>query len=237
MIRIEPLWNKVFEGYLPSKTVFGPGALYVSIGIIGATVMPHALFIGSRLATVDRLGLLPRETSDTSAQTSKFWRLPSRNIMDLFPPSWQRMGTEMGLKVRGQSDRKGKGRAVTRSPSLDDGDAKGLSGEAAEEERDVKIPMESLQSTPDLARTTTPVEAEDDPTPTTPFNRVHFIRQHITHATVDIICSLLGFAVTINSAILIIAATAFFYRSPNPGAATGKRNPEHLQLFWLADVL
>jgi len=35
VIRIEPQWNLVFEGYLPSKTVFGPGALYVSIGIIG----------------------------------------------------------------------------------------------------------------------------------------------------------------------------------------------------------
>lgn len=234
VVRIEPLWNKVFQGYLPSKTVFGPGALYVSIGIIGATVMPHALFIGSRLATVDRLDLLPRGTSSQSKQTSKFWSMPSRNIMDLFPASWQRMGAEMGLKVRGQSDRKGKGRDATRSPplgrattrssSLDERDGKDPS---EGDERDVKIPMESLQSVPSLGPDATQPDAEldegyNDVSTAEPFNRVEFIRKHQTHATVDIIFSLLGFAVTINSAILIIAATAFYFKSPNPGAATGQ---------------
>ncbi|KAI7907636.1 natural resistance-associated macrophage protein-domain-containing protein [Cokeromyces recurvatus] len=38
----------VFKGYLPSKEIFTePEALYVAIGIIGATVMPHNLYLHS----------------------------------------------------------------------------------------------------------------------------------------------------------------------------------------------
>lgn len=43
LVRIKPDWPDVFKGYLPSKVLGAPGALYTSIGIIGATVMPHAL--------------------------------------------------------------------------------------------------------------------------------------------------------------------------------------------------
>ncbi|QRV90249.1 hypothetical protein RhiJN_18267 [Ceratobasidium sp. AG-Ba] len=45
--------------YLPSKTLLQPGALYTSVGILGATVMPHALFLGSSLATLDRVSPPP----------------------------------------------------------------------------------------------------------------------------------------------------------------------------------
>lgn len=41
-------------------------------------------------------------------------------------------------------------------------------------------------------------------------NSVHFIDAHLGHGIADIVLSLLGFAVPINSAILIIAATVFF---------------------------
>ncbi|GAO51285.1 natural resistance-associated macrophage protein [Saitoella complicata NRRL Y-17804] len=40
--------REVLKGYLPSGTVFKDG-LYASIGILGATVMPHSLFLGSGL--------------------------------------------------------------------------------------------------------------------------------------------------------------------------------------------
>ncbi|EKM84357.1 hypothetical protein AGABI1DRAFT_67739 [Agaricus bisporus var. burnettii JB137-S8] len=52
--RVDVDWGQAFLGYVPSKYVFGSGSLYTSIGIIGATVMPHSLFIGSALATQDR---------------------------------------------------------------------------------------------------------------------------------------------------------------------------------------
>lgn len=57
IVKINPHWGEVFEGFLPSKKIGNTaGALYTSIGIVGATVMPHALFLGSSLATQNRVG-------------------------------------------------------------------------------------------------------------------------------------------------------------------------------------
>ncbi|KAH9932100.1 Nramp-domain-containing protein [Epithele typhae] len=60
--KAQPVWADAFRGYLPSKTLFQPAlSIHVTssfchaIGIIGATVMPHSLFLGSALATQDRL--------------------------------------------------------------------------------------------------------------------------------------------------------------------------------------
>ncbi|KAH3900962.1 putative divalent metal ion transporter SMF3 SCDLUD_002424 [Saccharomycodes ludwigii] len=41
---------KLFEGFLPSTVIFKETqAMYLSIGIVGATVMPHSLYLGSSL--------------------------------------------------------------------------------------------------------------------------------------------------------------------------------------------
>ncbi|KAJ3525085.1 hypothetical protein NM688_g8459 [Phlebia brevispora] len=55
--RVGVNWGEAFFGFVPSHTVVESGALYTSIGIIGATVMPHGIFLGSHLATQDRLGM------------------------------------------------------------------------------------------------------------------------------------------------------------------------------------
>lgn len=39
--------KEVFSGFLPNKAVFEGDGLYLSLGILGATVMPHSLFLGS----------------------------------------------------------------------------------------------------------------------------------------------------------------------------------------------
>ncbi|KXN84964.1 Manganese transporter pdt1 [Leucoagaricus sp. SymC.cos] len=52
-------WGDAFQGYLPSRYIFASGSLYTSIGIIGATIMPHSLFLGSALATQDRVACRP----------------------------------------------------------------------------------------------------------------------------------------------------------------------------------
>ncbi|KAH9929791.1 natural resistance-associated macrophage protein-domain-containing protein [Fomitopsis serialis] len=44
-------WGDAFDGFIPSSAVVSPGGLYTAIGILGATVMPHSLFLGSALAT------------------------------------------------------------------------------------------------------------------------------------------------------------------------------------------
>lgn len=61
------LVGDVFRGYLPSGVIIEQQALYQACGILGATVMPHSLYLGSgtvqpRLKEYDkRMGLLPPE--------------------------------------------------------------------------------------------------------------------------------------------------------------------------------
>ncbi|TFY58174.1 hypothetical protein EVJ58_g6582 [Rhodofomes roseus] len=47
-------WGDAFDGFVPSSALVSPGGLYTAIGILGATVMPHSLFLGSALATQER---------------------------------------------------------------------------------------------------------------------------------------------------------------------------------------
>lgn len=37
----------IFKGFLPTKAIFEGDGLYLSLGILGATVMPHSLYLGS----------------------------------------------------------------------------------------------------------------------------------------------------------------------------------------------
>ena len=101
-------WGQAFFGFVPSKTVFQSGGLYTceclscsphvdgsivltlnaliaAIGIIGATVMPHSLFLGSALATQDRVASSPRQSASRDADASDEGALPSvRNARTLF---------------------------------------------------------------------------------------------------------------------------------------------------------
>jgi manganese transport protein len=44
----QPVWSDVARGLAPSKQLFtDPGMLYIAIGILGATVMPHNLYLHS----------------------------------------------------------------------------------------------------------------------------------------------------------------------------------------------
>lgn len=69
--------------------MFGPGALYISVGIIGATVMPHALFLGSHLSTIDRMDIAPRAPPERGSltyaaflrRTKVFPNLPRKELL------------------------------------------------------------------------------------------------------------------------------------------------------------
>ncbi|KAK0742487.1 natural resistance-associated macrophage protein-domain-containing protein [Apiosordaria backusii] len=64
--------GEVFRGYLPSRELIEQKALYQACGILGATVMPHSLYLGSgivqaRLYDFDvKSGLLPSPTPTSS---------------------------------------------------------------------------------------------------------------------------------------------------------------------------
>lgn len=73
--------GEVFQGYLPSSVLVEKQALYQACGILGATVMPHSLYLGSgicqaRLREYDlKKGLLgsaepPRPVSSSGSSTS-----------------------------------------------------------------------------------------------------------------------------------------------------------------------
>ncbi|KAI0033957.1 natural resistance-associated macrophage protein-domain-containing protein [Vararia minispora EC-137] len=67
-------WGDAFLGFVPSRTIFQAGGLYTSVGILGATVMPHSIFLGSALATQDRADVLPpdeKEDIKTIPQSSE----------------------------------------------------------------------------------------------------------------------------------------------------------------------
>ena len=47
MFIVAPVYGDVVKGFIPSK--LNGDALYIAIGIIGATVMPHNLYLHSSL--------------------------------------------------------------------------------------------------------------------------------------------------------------------------------------------
>ncbi|KAK0245935.1 smf Mn2+ and Fe2+ transporter [Armillaria nabsnona] len=91
IVKVKPDWPGVFMGYIPSKALFksDPDAVYSAVGILGATVMPHALFLGSFMATQDRHSPPPRPDQGTEPDLP-LYNLSSRvrkGIKELFAVS------------------------------------------------------------------------------------------------------------------------------------------------------
>ncbi|THH18264.1 hypothetical protein EW146_g2684 [Bondarzewia mesenterica] len=167
---VEVNWNKAFDGYVPSKAIFQSGALYTSVGILGATVMPHALFLGSALATQDRVSPKPdKSLSESSTFDSTFSTSSIGGVL--------RRRFSAGKIWEGIV-------AQCRAPPND----------------------------PDVTECKSHADREN--------NTLSFVKAHLYHGIADIIISLLGFAVMINSLILILSAAVFFYsEGPNgPGS-------------------
>jgi manganese transport protein len=56
LVLARPEWGAVAAGFIPSaRTVTDPGMLYLAIGIIGATVMPHNLYLHSSTVQTRRV--------------------------------------------------------------------------------------------------------------------------------------------------------------------------------------
>ncbi|CAA7258760.1 unnamed protein product [Cyclocybe aegerita] len=164
LVKVEPDWPKVFMGYIPNKGLFQsePDAVYTAVGILGATVMPHAIFLGSSLATQDRVSDAPPEE-----------KLPT--------PALAQTG-------------KARIHQIVRSLFRID------HTERVASEKDCRTKHSEREN-----------------------NTLSFIRQHLSHGITDVVTSLLALAVPINSAILILAATAF-----HDGAVS---NPNTVGLF------
>ncbi|KAJ3563284.1 hypothetical protein NP233_g9034 [Leucocoprinus birnbaumii] len=156
-------WGHVFQGYLPSKYVFASGSLYTSIGILGATVMPHSLFLGSALATQDRVNC--RQPVETDGLMLSATNTIASDDLKTCPPSPKSLIS-----------------------ALKDSTA-----------RLFRAPPASLYAT----SATRHSEHENNP--------LSFVKPHLWHGIADVIGCLLGFAVLINSMILILASAVFYY--------------------------
>ncbi|KAF8649854.1 hypothetical protein AX16_005617 [Volvariella volvacea WC 439] len=86
LVQVRPRWPEVFLGYIPSEGLFqsNPDAVYSAVGILGATIMPHALFLGSCLATQDRVSLTSPPPELSGARTESRRRKTARYLASLF---------------------------------------------------------------------------------------------------------------------------------------------------------
>ncbi|KAA1066570.1 hypothetical protein PGT21_033847 [Puccinia graminis f. sp. tritici] len=153
IVNVQPDWGDTFRGYLPSRTMIVNGGLYLAVSIVGATVMPHSIFLGSKVAISDRLKPSPMEDKET-----QLGRSPDPSTSPNLSP------------IQQSGD----------LPSLQIARAAGL-----------------------RLHQTSPVNDY--------VSSVEHCKAHLAHASFDVAISLFTLALPINSAILIVAAAAFYY--------------------------
>lgn len=69
MLLAQPAWSQVLKGYIPTREILSnPEMLYISIGILGATVMPHNLYLHSSLVQTRAF----KRTEEGKKQAIKF---------------------------------------------------------------------------------------------------------------------------------------------------------------------
>ncbi|QRW18458.1 manganese transporter SMF1 [Rhizoctonia solani] len=179
LIKIKPNAGDVIVGYLPSKTLFQSGALYTSIGILGATVVNATrYFPGSSLATLDRVSSAPPPLAN----------LPAPNANDQPVTFWQKITKFRKSMI--YVERKPPKARLRRCRLIQ------------------KMMNWHLRQEKTIHRVEKVLEQLD---------RIYW--RAFGACNIDIVMSLLGFAVVINSAILILAAAAFFYSGRSVGDA------------------
>lgn len=158
-----------------------------STRILGATCMPHAFFIGSKIATMRRLH--PSKYEDNYESDSDDTPLDSSSPS---PATFSRLPSPRTF-------------AWSNGPRLHLPQPVSLGAFSLSSRR---APAPSPEATAEEGSPSTPARA---PTPPEPKPSLACVRAHLGHAVADIAGSLLGFAVFINSSILILAAAVFYY--------------------------
>ena len=188
--KVQVNWGDAFKGYLPSKYIFSSGGIYtcaydddlpighgsftngvaVAVGIIGATVMPHSLFLGSALATQDRISFRAPQDAETGNTVNR--KETDDSLQD-----------QPSEKV----DKKGTDNSLQNQPS------EKISHLMRLYENFKKFILNAFLKPPANLRCYD--ERQN--------NSFEFVRAHIYHGMFDIVGSLLGFAVMINSLYVI----------------------------------
>ncbi|GAA5857320.1 hypothetical protein JCM8547_002219 [Rhodosporidiobolus lusitaniae] len=282
LVKVSPVWKDVFRGYVPSSGIVRGGGIYIAVGIIGATVMPHAFFIGSKMATMRRLkpsdygesddSLASRDLDDFDLdhEMAKKPSSPSSQLASVSPSSspaprgrprqprsvsrhpfipalhmpqpfsldgvglslhsLSRARSRSNSPVPGEhayppSPRNGAGRRkadeISEVAALSEADDEELGDEKKLPSSSLSAPMDDLAAPSPLPSPSNKKRsrAGDRSRPSRPKPTLACIRAHLGHACWDIAGSLLGFAVVVNSSILILGSAVFYYgpyRSTNP---------------------
>ncbi|KAK5943977.1 NRAMP-like transporter smf-3 [Knufia obscura] len=78
--------GEVFRGYIPSSAVIEGNGVYLSCGILGATVMPHSIFLGSGVVQPRLRQFDQQNASDTIAEATKAYE-KSQDLNQKYKPS------------------------------------------------------------------------------------------------------------------------------------------------------
>ena len=308
LVKVGPDWGDAFKGYLPSSGIINNGAIYIAVGIIGATVMPHAFYIGSKMACMRRLkpedyGEEPdpeeydsdeyysdeeeddddlkkgddasaparpgrsriRSTKSSRRRDSAHSRSAARPYIPFLhlpqPMRMPNVGFDLGKlsRVRTESTERAaprqrreeaagwtsyftssssnKKRTATKEPGTPE---LGRELERVQSRTSVGVRSAPIDDIVDLSSERTDlrdadaagggggVAATSASKKTTPRrgrrrSSLACVRAHLTHACLDVAGSLLGFALVVNSAILILGAAVFYYGDGQSSSRTGVR--------------
>ncbi|KAK1228983.1 Manganese transporter smf1 [Marasmius sp. AFHP31] len=158
---------RVFEWGIAGMELIG----WVAVGIIGATVMPHSLFLGSALATQDRISTKHKNAFTPASQTTTI--------------------TSIASSSSSLSDSAKDPAPITNTKSW---------------KQHLDYILSAFRTPPPSTFATRANRHCDREN-----NSLEFVEAHVYHGVVDVAVSLLGFAVVINSLILILAGGVFFY--------------------------
>lgn len=171
LFRVNPDWGLAIRGFLPSAKIVEGSASYTAIGMLGATIGPHAILLGSNLATVER-----EDDSQSEPETQ-------------------------------------------RKASIQSQDSENFLYDMPPRTLDVRFNHVSINEEPEVM--------------SRKFKVLKSCRSHLSHATFDIAASLYTLPLIINSAILIVASTSFFYttnRKSIPGTKEASIESVHTLL-------
>lgn len=175
---------------------------YALLRILGATIQPQAFFIGSKLSAVQRI---PPEDYESDDELPPLRRTPSQESNRTYssgrPQRLSQSNNTSSFTLPLSSRLRG-----TRS----------FASLAPVDPRPTAPNAEAILSPSkrEVAGSTASFDSDIPYRPT-----LACVRAHLGHAQFDIAGSLLGFAVVINSAILIVSAAVFYY---GDGAGVGQ---------------
>ncbi|GAA6059625.1 hypothetical protein JCM10212_004128 [Sporobolomyces blumeae] len=270
LVKVEPVWKDAFRGYVPSRGIVDNGGIYIAVGIVGATVMPHAFPLGSRMATMRRIPPAEYGEDDDRLEDDEWYEdQKAKSIDDKEDERGESaaIGTVEAMAARKKRNEVERGRAgrkmflpslhlphpvridsfelgqLTSSTSSASSPTVGHANRTVPHRHVVSAAMDNLVITEesrversererDLERDSVgsgaTIDARKDATRTPPppppeYRRpkptLACVEAHLGHMCYDVAGSLLGFALVVNSAILILAAAVFYYgtgKSSNP---------------------